>query len=239
MDIYDLNNYREGAVEIFKYKAKASISEHINSSKKYKTQKDLCENLEGISPSWLSSLIDGKIKGLINNGKIKTLCEELLVEDDYFNSLLISAYMEEIMSKFPCHVLYVDDEEHSLNATKKYLEKLHKIKVSVALDAMKGLNFLTKNHDSVTVVLSDIAMPNESGVVFLSKVKNEFPDISRMVITGHANLNNLQEMINSAHIYKCLMKPIDPSVLASQIDEAQRYFIDKKFKLRLQEADLL
>ena len=45
------------------------------------------------------------------------------------------------------------------------------------------------NHEKPQAIMSDIRMPGESGLEFLTKVKNKFPEIPIIIMTAYSDLD--------------------------------------------------
>ena len=45
------------------------------------------------------------------------------------------------------------------------------------------------NHETPSVIVSDIRMPGESGLIFLNKVKSKFPEIPIIIMTAYSDLD--------------------------------------------------
>ena len=79
-------------------------------------------------------------------------------------------------------VLIVDDDEALLSALVRKFEQLH-CKISVARDGDEALKLLNEKH--FDALLTDIHMPNKSGLELLKEVKNTMnANISSYVITN-------------------------------------------------------
>ena len=78
------------------------------------------------------------------------------------------------------NVLYVDDEQSSLNA----LENLYRRKFNIitASSGKKGLEILEAQ--PVQVIITDQRMPEMTGIEFLKKVKNKWPAIKCILFTA-------------------------------------------------------
>jgi len=70
------------------------------------------------------------------------------------------------------------------------------------------------------VIVSDERMPGESGSEFLAAVRSKYPDITRIILTGHGSLESAVRAINEAEVYRFLLKPCNPADLISTIDHA-------------------
>ena len=64
------------------------------------------------------------------------------------------------------------------------------------------------------VVVSDMRMPGMTGDIFLTKIKQQYPQVIRILLTGHADLKALENAINHAGIYNYINKPWDNALLA-------------------------
>lgn len=46
-----------------------------------------------------------------------------------------------------------------------------------------------------------------SGTEFFAIVRERYPDVIRIILTGYTNVNSITESINKGHVYKFLLKP--------------------------------
>jgi EAL domain-containing protein (putative c-di-GMP-specific phosphodiesterase class I) len=114
-------------------------------------------------------------------------------------------------------VLFVDDEPLMTMALQT-LFRSAPYEVLVANSAAEALALLAQA--PVDVVVSDMAMPDMSGTDFLAKVRVEYPKATRVVLTGHASLEDTIGAINHAAPFRFLVKPCQPSDLMRTIEEA-------------------
>ena len=118
-------------------------------------------------------------------------------------------------------LLLVDDEESITSALVRLLRP-DGYNILRANSAEAGLALLAQH--KVGVIISDQRMPNMSGVEFLSKVKESYPDTVRIVLSGYTELNSVTDAINRGAVYKFLTKPWEDDLLRANIEEAfQRY----------------
>ena len=111
-------------------------------------------------------------------------------------------------------VLCVDDEENILHALKRLLRR-EGYRLLTASSGAEGLKFF-KEHD-VHLVISDQRMPGMSGTDFLARVKENYPDSIRIVLTGFTEVDSITDSINMGHIYKFILKPWDDQNLKLEI----------------------
>ena len=106
-------------------------------------------------------------------------------------------------------VLVVDDEVRSLETLTRTLEE--EFTVFVASSAEEALAILRR--EFVTIILCDQRMPGLSGVAFLKKVRSEWPDPIRIVISGYTDAEDIIAGVNEAGIWQYLLKPWHPEQL--------------------------
>jgi FixJ family two-component response regulator len=117
-------------------------------------------------------------------------------------------------------VLLVDDEDSILSALKRLLRR-ESYQVVTANGGQAGLDELARRR--VDIIVSDQRMPGMSGVEFLHRAKELYPDTVRMVLSGYADLQSITDAINEGAIYKFLSKPWDDDRLKAEIEDAFRY----------------
>ena len=102
------------------------------------------------------------------------------------------------------YVLIVDDEPFVINSIRRVLIDAGYMIFS-AENAYKGLDIL-KTHP-VKVVISDEMMPGMSGSEFLSQVRQQFPNVIRIMLTGQASIEAAMRAVNEGGIYRFFTKP--------------------------------
>ncbi|SMX30673.1 sigma-54-dependent transcriptional regulator [Actibacterium lipolyticum] len=117
-------------------------------------------------------------------------------------------------------ILLVDDEEHSLSSMRMALED--DFDCLTASNADEAWALLDDNY--VQVIFCDQRMPGKTGVTFLTDVRERWPDIVRIIITGYTEANDMVAAINDAGIYQFLTKPWHPDQLLLAARNAVRLF---------------
>lgn len=102
-------------------------------------------------------------------------------------------------------ILIVDDEQNILNSLSRILAEEGR-EILTANTAEDGLEIL-KSTDEVSVVISDNRLPGMSGVDFLARVRQLYPDNVRIIITGYADLESSIAAINKGQVYRYVLKP--------------------------------
>lgn len=117
-------------------------------------------------------------------------------------------------------LLVVDDEQDILDSVRDLFRLDYEvIGVTRAREAMRVLA-----EREVQVVMSDQRMPEMSGVEFLHRVREEHPDVIRLLVTGYADMRAVIDAINQGSVYRYITKPWDPDELQTVLREAcERY----------------
>ncbi|MBI1850985.1 MAG: hybrid sensor histidine kinase/response regulator [Planctomycetes bacterium] len=100
-------------------------------------------------------------------------------------------------------ILYVDDEAENLVVFR--IAYRNQYDVRTCASAAEGLQLLEK--ETFPVVISDQRMPDMTGVEFLRRVRERWPDSRRIVLTAYTDVSAVIDAINLSHIYHFLRKP--------------------------------
>ena len=114
-------------------------------------------------------------------------------------------------------VLFVDDEVNILKALQRLLRS-EDMTVLAASRGQEALELLEKT--PAQVVISDQRMPEMSGVDLLSQVRERWPDVVRMMLTGYTEIDVAVEAINRGEIYRLITKPWNDDELRATIRQA-------------------
>jgi CheY-like chemotaxis protein len=116
-------------------------------------------------------------------------------------------------------LLLVDDELNVLNALRRLLRR-EGYHILTACSGTEALELLALQ--PVQVIVSDQRMPGMSGVEFLSKVKELYPETVRMSLSGYSEISTVTDAINKGAIWKYITKPWDDESLLQEIRTAFR-----------------
>jgi two-component system repressor protein LuxO len=114
-------------------------------------------------------------------------------------------------------VLFVDDEESILASLKRLTRKLD-AQCFFASSGAEGLIILAE--ESIDVVVSDMKMPEMTGVEFLTQVASSYPETIRIALTGFTDHDMVLATINDGRIWGYLQKPWDNQHLLVTLDQA-------------------
>ncbi len=117
-------------------------------------------------------------------------------------------------------ILVVDDETRALESVQRIL-RLH-FDVHVASNVVDAREILELQW--IQVILCDQKMPDQSGAEFLAEIRDEYPEIIRMIISGYSEPTEIIKAINNGGIYQYISKPWQPDELISKIQNAVHLF---------------
>jgi two-component system NtrC family sensor kinase len=128
-------------------------------------------------------------------------------------------------------LLVVDDDEHVRRALGRVLRRAG-CPVVEAADADAALAILER--EPVQVVVSDFRMPGMSGIDLLRRVKDRWPRIQRVLLTGQADSTAIEEAVNQSEIFRFIWKPWDDGHLLITIQSAidQFWTVDENERLQ-------
>ncbi len=101
-------------------------------------------------------------------------------------------------------LLLVDDEMNIVNSLRRVFLPLKYIVFS-AYNGNDGLTILEQNH--IDIIISDMRMPEMDGATFLKMAAEKWPDASRILLTGYADINSAISAVNEGQIEYYLHKP--------------------------------
>jgi len=121
------------------------------------------------------------------------------------------------MSDKPTRILVVDDEQHQLETVCRGLFLFGFIcrGVQSVASALKSLCGKEDDDEEYDLVLTDLTMPGGSGLKLIDEVKQKYPDLPIIVITGLAATEET-ELVRERGI-PILQKPFEPDTLHSTI----------------------
>ena len=113
-------------------------------------------------------------------------------------------------------VLFLDDDEANLVAFSANFRSQFEIYTSVS--PFDAYNLIEDK--CIQVVLADHRMPSISGVDFLETVARDYPEVQRILVTGHCDMSLLLEAINKGKVGGVLAKPFNPAEISDVIADA-------------------
>lgn len=114
-------------------------------------------------------------------------------------------------------ILFVDDEPSVLSGLKRMLRGMRaEWDMSFVESGEKALELLGK--DRFDVIVSDMRMPGMDGAELLTLVMKQYPEVVRIVLSGHSDREMILRSVRPAQQY--LSKPCDAETLKTTVARA-------------------
>jgi len=129
-------------------------------------------------------------------------------------------------------ILFVDDEINIIQGLKRMLYPFRNEWImSFANSGDEALELLTK--EKFDVVVSDMRMPKIDGLHLFTKIKELYPNIVRIILSGYTEKESMLNLPNVAHQF--LSKPCDAATLKESIERISklRTFVNNEKILNL------
>ncbi len=110
-------------------------------------------------------------------------------------------------------ILYVDDEELSHILFKAVFGD--DFEVHRALSAREGLEVLRR--ETIHLLVTDQCMPEMTGSELLAEIRDEYPDLSRVMLTAYSDLDAIVQAVNTGRLDHYVTKPWDADELRQVI----------------------
>lgn len=111
-------------------------------------------------------------------------------------------------------LLIIDDNKEILDALCEFLSK-KKYDITSANNGLEGLKYLEKEEQGFDVVITDLIMPDISGVALISIIKKRFPDTLVIAITGWGE--HPEALATEAEADHVMEKPFELSKLEKSL----------------------
>jgi len=112
-------------------------------------------------------------------------------------------------------ILFVDDEENILRSLRRCFFETQ-FDVYFANSADDAYPILDENR--IDMVISDMRMPGADGYEFLTIIKERYPHIVRIILSGYSDKEQLLKTLNNGIVKAYLYKPWDNDELITQLE---------------------
>jgi response regulator RpfG family c-di-GMP phosphodiesterase len=123
-------------------------------------------------------------------------------------------------------LLFVDDEPSILSALRR-LFRPQGYRILLAESGPAALELLQT--ESVDLIISDMRMPGMDGAQLLQAVRERWPEVVRLLLTGYADIGSTIAAINQGEIQRYIAKPWDEQeILMSVSDSLKRLQLERE-----------
>jgi len=113
-------------------------------------------------------------------------------------------------------ILYVDDDVNNLVTFTANFRREYEVFTTTCQNEA----FRLIKDEGILVVIADYKMPKINGVLFLEQIRSVFPQTVRLMLTGHAGLEEVIDAINRGGVFRFFCKPFRKEDVAKGLDES-------------------
>lgn len=128
------------------------------------------------------------------------------------------------MSELKPTILYVDDEEGSLAAFKSNYRTYYNV---LTCDNTEAAQKILETED-VRLIIADQNMPKMTGLQFIDAIRESYPSLIKIILTGYSDIDAIIQSINSGLIIRYLLKPWNEHELKQAIDTGLKIWEQEK-----------
>lgn len=128
------------------------------------------------------------------------------------------------MKEFKYAVVCIDDDPHILQMLGIQLQKHVDAKCTLVefftdpKKAVVDIDNLVDERIDVIFVVVDYHMPNMSGADFIREIKQKYPDLKCIMLSGQANAIQVDDLVNDNLLDSFISKPWDEADLVKAIE---------------------
>jgi len=124
------------------------------------------------------------------------------------------------MSDLLPSILIIDDEIRSIETLERILDE--DFDVHSANNIIEATAILER--EWIQVVLCDQRMPDMTGVEFCAEIRERWPEVIRMIMSGYTDSEDIIAAINEGGIYQYISKPWHPEDVILKLNNAIEIF---------------
>ncbi len=114
-------------------------------------------------------------------------------------------------------VLFVDDDPAVIRAIARVIAAQSGFDVVTAGSGKEALEILGRS--SIDILVSDIDMPQMTGLELVRQARREFPTTLRVLLTGAATMDRAVQAINEGEVVRFFSKPFDVGAFTHAFNE--------------------
>ncbi|MDH5605065.1 MAG: ATP-binding protein [Cyclobacteriaceae bacterium] len=132
-------------------------------------------------------------------------------------------------------ILYVDDEQDNLDVFESTFWKDYNL--HLANSGPEAIEILEK--EKIHLIITDQRMPSMTGIEFLEKVIDRYPEPVRIILTGLSDVQTIMDSVNKGKVYHYITKPWRKEDISHVINNAlETYTLKEENKLLLQKLQV-
>jgi len=103
-------------------------------------------------------------------------------------------------------ILFVDDDRSILHSLRRNLIR-DSFASLFSQSGKEALEVLATRH--VDVIVADLRMPEMDGIQLLQVVRQQYPEIVRLVLSASSDIDRILDTINKGEVFRFIVKPVD------------------------------
>lgn len=166
---------------------------------------------------------------------IELVCEDIKLSKNYLDENIIldleSLLLADNNGKKHT-ILAIDDEENNLLLLQRTLRGDYTI--LLASSGQEALDIIKEHGEEISLIVSDQKMPFMEGTDLFKKISGSYPNIIKILLTGHSNIDILVDAINECNLFQYILKPFEPEQLCNVVESGI-----KKYELSVSKLQIL
>ena len=166
---------------------------------------------------------------------IELVCEDIKLSKNYLDENIIldleSLLLADNNGKKHT-ILAIDDEENNLLLLQRTLRGDYTI--LLASSGQEALDIIKEHGEEISLIVSDQKMPFMEGTDLFKKISGSYPNIIKILLTGHSNIDILVDAINECNLFQYILKPFEPEQLCNVVQSGI-----KKYELSVSKLQIL
>ena len=114
-------------------------------------------------------------------------------------------------------ILYIDDEEINLFLFQRRFESEYSI--LTANSGTEGLEKLEAHAGEISIVISDLLMPEMTGIEFVEEAKKKHKDVAYFIASGYKYNEEIERAIKNNLVLGLFNKPIDFEEMSKAVND--------------------
>lgn len=135
-------------------------------------------------------------------------------------------------------IVIVDDDNTLINSFKTLLVLEGYENAQFFTCPLNALEYLKDNEPDL--IITDMMMPKMNGLEFLKEANKLYPDVSKIVLTGYADIEKAIGAINEVGLYKYITKPWDSNddLILNIKNGIERSYLQSELKKKIKELEV-
>ena len=114
-------------------------------------------------------------------------------------------------------ILFVDDEEINLFVLSRRFEE--EFNVLTSNSSLEAIELIKENKDNIHALISDVKMPEMTGIQMIERVKEYLINVPCFLLTGYDNHDEVNKALENKQIVKLFKKPFNYNDISETLKE--------------------